>query len=107
MLDHGSFVTLRHAGGAVPAALDVGGEGGENVAFPLAGGESRKSVQRIGGRVRTSVHPKGVERLAGLAVGLDRDQLLGDGITILPDAIVLRSVENIGRRVAGALLLPH
>ena len=105
VLDHGGQVALHQPVAPDEALLDVGGLDGQDVALPLAGGESHEGVRSVFGRMRAAVHPDGAGLLVGADVVLDGDHLLGLRVLLLPDAQVVGAAINVGDAMDAALLL--
>ena len=105
MLGQRRAIAFGQAVAANPALLDVGGGDGQHVAFPRAGREPLPGVRRVLGRMRTAVHPDRARLFVGADVVLDRDERLGLGIALFPDAQLQRTAIDVRRNVHLALVL--
>ena len=86
MLGHRGAIAAGDAVAADPAFLQVRRRDGEDVAFPLAGGEAHRRVHGVGAGVRPAVHPDRALGAPREVVDLDGDELLRVPVALFPDA---------------------
>ena len=90
-------VAAGQAVAAGPAFLQVRGRHRQDVLFPRAGRKAHRGVQRVVGRMRTSVHPDRPLGAPGEMVRVDRDELLRRGVALFPDAHAGEARHVVGR----------
>src|SRR5690606_33283257 len=96
MLRDDGAIAARNAVPAQPPFLQMRRRDLERAAFPLAGGEAHRRVLGELRRMRTAVHPDRPHRVPREVLDVNRDQLLRDGIDLLPDPDVGEAVRVIG-----------
>src|SRR5580658_1970757 len=82
----------------------MSGGDGESVAFPFAGGETLRGMQRILGRMGAAIHPYGTLGAPREVVRVNGDERLRILVELLPDAHAGEAGDVIGW-VDAALIL--
>src|SRR5262245_10158160 len=104
MFDQRHFIAGRNVLASMPALLDVRGRDRQHVPVPDAGRKPHPRVRRVFGWMRTSVHPDRpvlLVRADGLA---DRNELMRDGISLLPKPHLERTTVDVFHNVDLALM---
>src|SRR5665213_62373 len=96
MLGEIGTITFRNSIAPDPPSLDMGSVNSQNVAFQLTGGKTHPGMGRIGGRMRTTVHPDGTSLFESADEVFDGDHLLGFRIFFLPYAKFQGSAIDVG-----------
>src|ERR1700688_2560909 len=104
MLGERDPVARRNPVAPVPALFDVSGVHSEDVALPLAGGETHPGVRGVVGRMRAAIHPDGPVLLIGADVVPEGDQVLRLRISLLPDPKPVGAAVDVAGSVHLALM---
>ena len=105
VLDRGLLVTGRNVFTTIPTLLDMRRCDRKHVALPHAGRETHPGVRCIRRGMRPSVHPNHPVLFISADRLVDRDELVGDGVSFFPDPCPKRPAVNVGHHMHLALML--
>ena len=105
VLDQRHFIARRNIFAPMPALFDVRGRDRQHVPVPDAGRKPHPGVRRVFGRMRASVHPDRPALLVRTDGLVDRDELMRDGISFLPNPHLERAAMDVFHDVNLALML--